>query len=38
LLVKLIVTLPEQPDAELTAFMQKWNPSGIDPRKKAGLI
>ncbi len=38
LLVKLVVTLPDGPDADLTAFMKKWNPSGIDPRKKAGLI
>ncbi|WP_119677439.1 DnaJ C-terminal domain-containing protein [Indioceanicola profundi] len=36
--VKLTVALPDKPDAELTAFIEKWaRTHDYDPRKKAGL-
>ncbi|HYD98227.1 MAG TPA: J domain-containing protein [Alphaproteobacteria bacterium] len=36
--VKLKVVLPDQPDAELTAFIERWAPAhGYDVRRKAGL-
>lgn len=36
--VKLTVVLPDKPDAELTAFIEKWAKGhDYDPRRKAGL-
>lgn len=38
LLARLQIVLPEKPDPDLKAFMEKWTPRQTDPRVKAGLL